>query len=1338
MHALGRFQLLAPIAEGASGAVYRAKDPTLGREVAIKVLHPHAARSPTQRRRFAREARALARLRHPALVAIHEVGEDAASGRPFLVLDLVSGESLQARLSRVGRLAPPEAVAIVSQIAGALGVAHAQGILHRDVKPENVLLETNGQALLTDFGLAKDVGGEASAALTTPGRFLGTAGYWPPEQASGDLDRLGPGSDIYALGATLFAALTGRPPFLGDSIPQLILAAQEAPPTPPSRHAPGCDAELDAIVLRCLEKDPARRFGSAPELAGQLAGYLQRRHPAELWRLVGGAPPAVATAARGGAPPPPPPTSAPSSVEDDQATLIRPSAVPGTAPSAPVPGPAMLASAMPGSASPPRSAVPAPASSGPVGRLPAEVERLFDAARYERASDAAADGDGLSRLTDLRIKRPVLAVLGPAADASDDDRERFLREARILGQLDHPAVPKVHDVGERDGRLYFTTDRLEGLTIAELVDAPRGDRPPLPDLLRAFLDIAAGVAHAHAVGIVHRGIAPDAIVLGSFGRTWIAGWADADPTSEAAGTLQTTGIVALGELASSDAIVAPEVAMGGGADPRSDVFGLGVILHTILAGEPPDDAVERGLAGRARRRLSARAPSELAAIAVKALAAEPRDRYGRVGDLAEDVRRFLDGRAVSVARGGLLRATVRLARRHPGPFGLAAAAVVIVAGLATFAVARTARSWRERARQAELARERSAAAKVESEEASAHAAVAVAAAERSTLLPSFETELAEAVARGVDGADEDPFDALLRRPKWRDAPPTLRAAVVARVHRVRAELALAGGDPDTAWRDLRIVLGLERVDASGTMLHEKHRRTDAYTRFLYLVAARRRTSDEHAQEAAEDLQDLARGDERDAAADEDSLEGVILATVDLEPIVQDAERLRRLGDGEEARELARETLKKVRRVSRRAGLFGEDNRLRQPAVLGAYLTELSGRLLRCISGAGSARVVGTGHEPSHEQRSVIDAFEGVVTLDPTSYEARMRRVHYFNEIFGLHACFRQEMGALLTPVLEAVRPPVAGRAGIRRASTLLLAIEYLHRAGRAEASAPVVEVLLGLEGVDEEGETDPVEGAYDPRNVALLAWARAWLAARRPLDGTEEDLRRLERLQRLAIPTLAGEQAILLAHHDLVSSRSDEAFARLAPAFQAHSSVARKETGEILEPELRLRHVFRIDLRRMLCDPRADGDAVLAWLGREGRGLGPLAAVAGMWWSGRLGRSFRAPSAGLRVTIGSWEEGLVQLGQAATLLRRDVRDARAHVAALETWAHVNGGSFPNERFAYEAQSLVVDRLRRLERAEAADAFADVAAVDELWVRRFWAHPYLDAHRRPDGSVRSFP
>ncbi|MBL4849880.1 MAG: serine/threonine protein kinase [Planctomycetes bacterium] len=248
------------------------RDEELKRTVALKTFLDPAAISADGLARFRREAGAAGRLKDPRIVTVHEVGEH--EGRPFIVMELIEGESLEAFLRR-GLPPPHRAAEIVRELALALAHAHERGVIHRDVKPENVLLDGEGLPHLTDFGLAREIAD--TERLTASGAILGTPSYMAPEQASGSLGQHGPPCDIYGLGGLLYRSLVGRPPFVAPSLKVLIKRILFDEPTPPRKLDPSVAVDLETIALRCLNKEPARRYPDANALAEDLGRFVEGR-----------------------------------------------------------------------------------------------------------------------------------------------------------------------------------------------------------------------------------------------------------------------------------------------------------------------------------------------------------------------------------------------------------------------------------------------------------------------------------------------------------------------------------------------------------------------------------------------------------------------------------------------------------------------------------------------------------------------------------------------------------------------------------------------------------------------------------------------------------------------------------------------------------------------------------------------------------------------------------------------------------------------------------------------------------------------------------------------------
>lgn len=280
---IGNYEILGEIGRGGMGVVYKARQVGLNRLVALKMILTGADAGPAERARFRAEAESAARLRHSNIVQIYEVGEH--EGRPFLSLELVEGGSLETRLNGTP-LPAADSARLVEALARAMHHAHQQGVVHRDLKPANILLqkdeggttkdetESSFVAKITDFGLARRINAD-KPALTASGAIVGTPAYMAPEQAAGDAKETGPAADVYALGAILYELLTGRPPFQGVTILETLEQVRTQEPVPPSRLVPKLPSDIETICLKCLRKEPGRRYASAAELANDLGRYLR-------------------------------------------------------------------------------------------------------------------------------------------------------------------------------------------------------------------------------------------------------------------------------------------------------------------------------------------------------------------------------------------------------------------------------------------------------------------------------------------------------------------------------------------------------------------------------------------------------------------------------------------------------------------------------------------------------------------------------------------------------------------------------------------------------------------------------------------------------------------------------------------------------------------------------------------------------------------------------------------------------------------------------------------------------------------------------------------------------
>lgn len=266
---VGKYELLSELGRGARGAVFHAQPIGGGEPVALKLLLTGQYATPAEQKQFQHEAEVLRRLQHPSIIGIRDAG--VADGRPYLAIDLMEGSTLASKLADFSE--PTRAAQLIATIAEAIDYAHRQGVIHRDLKPSNILLTTEGTPKVSDFGLARLL--DNTSGNTRTGDLVGTISYMAPEQAAGSAHRAGPAADVYALGAILYHLLTGQPPFGCEAAAQSILQLLHDPPVRPRRLQRTIPQALETICLKCLEKDPLRRYSSAQSLADDLQRFLR-------------------------------------------------------------------------------------------------------------------------------------------------------------------------------------------------------------------------------------------------------------------------------------------------------------------------------------------------------------------------------------------------------------------------------------------------------------------------------------------------------------------------------------------------------------------------------------------------------------------------------------------------------------------------------------------------------------------------------------------------------------------------------------------------------------------------------------------------------------------------------------------------------------------------------------------------------------------------------------------------------------------------------------------------------------------------------------------------------
>src|ERR1043165_1727531 len=267
--AISGYEVESVLGRGGMGVVFKAKHLKLKRPVALKMLLAGAYAVAEELARFRREAEAVATLKHPNIVQVYDAGE--VSGRPYFTMEFVEGGTLAHHIT--SSLFPPRRAAeVVATLASAVQFAHKSGFIHRDIKPVNVLMAEDGTPKITDFGLVRLI--DAGAEITHTGARLGTPAYMAPEQASGNVNAVGPAVDIYALGVLLYEMLTGHPPLEGNSPSETLNKILSEDPAPPSRMNRDVPRDLETICLKCLQKNPARRYASAQDVADDLHRFL--------------------------------------------------------------------------------------------------------------------------------------------------------------------------------------------------------------------------------------------------------------------------------------------------------------------------------------------------------------------------------------------------------------------------------------------------------------------------------------------------------------------------------------------------------------------------------------------------------------------------------------------------------------------------------------------------------------------------------------------------------------------------------------------------------------------------------------------------------------------------------------------------------------------------------------------------------------------------------------------------------------------------------------------------------------------------------------------------------
>jgi serine/threonine-protein kinase len=645
-----RYRIVRPLGEGAMGSVHEAVNLATGREVALKVPHPQLVADPSFRRRFLREVRAASRLRHPNVIDVLDIVEDA-DGSPVAVMELLQGHSLARLLAAHRRLGLAETAAIVTPALKALHEAHEASIVHRDLKPENVFVAKSPdgsiQPKLLDFGVAKvldGVGEGAAAPATRTGAMIGTPYYMSPEQVAArkDIDRR---ADVWAAGVLVYECLAGTRPFHGETFLQVFDAIARSEPKSLAEAVPGLPAEVCDAVAGALVRDRDERARTLLPLIEALEPHA-RKPSGQL-------------------------------LEFEQ---LDPDSTP-------------TVDVAPGADT--------PIAAGDAGESEGEG-RSFGSFELRRLLGKGGMGEVWLAFDSMLERQVAVKVI---ADGRLDDRaeKRLIREARAASALDHPGIVTVYQLGRNEGRVFIAMEHVDGQSLGAL-SKEQGSLPPArtADLVE---QIAGALDAAHQAGLIHRDIKPDNVVVRGDGRTKILDFGlvhavqptedegadapgDAVDSSMDATSAGETQLVRIegGVVAGTPLYMAPEQALGRSATPAADQYALAASAYELLTGEPLRRGrsvqalltypVEEGL-----ERSAGAIPPEAIEVLRRALSESPGDRYPSVGEFAVALRRALAPSRSEAPTAPSSRATLR--RFLPAVLALALGALALAAYFAS-------------------------------------------------------------------------------------------------------------------------------------------------------------------------------------------------------------------------------------------------------------------------------------------------------------------------------------------------------------------------------------------------------------------------------------------------------------------------------------------------------------------------------------------------------------------------------------------------------------------------------------------------------------------------------
>ena len=595
---LANFRVDRLIGRGGMAQVYYGWDVKLERPVAIKVIDARYRHDPSYAERFVREARAVASWRHENIIQIHYA--DDQDGLYYFAMEYIEGLNLGVLLSEYateGKLMPHDDVLRIGRaIASALDYAHQKDVIHRDVKPSNVMVASNGRVVLTDFGLAMDI------QQGTLGQVFGSSQYIAPEQARCSADAV-PQSDLYALGVVFYEMLTGVVPFDDPSPTTVAVQHLTLPPPPPRKVNPNLNPESEAVLLKALSKSPEERYQTGSTLLDALEKALQTGHPASIKKDKLSSPPAGVRLSAGR-------SLSKISVGEKVSRHLQTN----------------------------RESVSRSDSSHQMD------DSLIGQRLDEYRIDALLGRGGMARVyrgLDEHLRRYVAIKVIDAPFRTDSDYVmRFEREAQAIAQMEHPNIVRLYRYGKAEGQLYMAMQYVEGADLGSVLDSYREDQEfiELKEACQIVRQVCLALDYAHSHGVIHRDVKPSNIMLDQQGNVILTDF----------GLALLTELGTQGEIFGSPHYIAPEQAISSASVvPQSDLYAVGVILYEMCTGELPFDAEETlDIAmlhmtepPRPPRELRSETSPELEAVILKTLAKEPKERYQNGAELADALER---------------------------------------------------------------------------------------------------------------------------------------------------------------------------------------------------------------------------------------------------------------------------------------------------------------------------------------------------------------------------------------------------------------------------------------------------------------------------------------------------------------------------------------------------------------------------------------------------------------------------------------------------------------------------------------------------------------------------